>query len=537
MGGDRPRRARSRSSAAASAPSAWPATTTRWSCVDGPRAGQPARRTRCAWTASGCGRRPDRRTRRSRIRTLGRRPAGAARVRFLPLRDPDRRRRRRARSTPTRWTRYAAADGHGARGRWPDALLLLGDQVYADETSPSARRSGSGRAATSPTPPGDAGARTSRSTPGSTQESWTDPQVRWLLSTRARASMIFDDHDMRDDWNTSDAWRAGDAGAPAWWQERIIGGLSSYWVYQHLGNLSPARRSPRTSSTSGCGRTTATPSRCCASSPPPPTRRPTGTRARGGPTGATSATPAARDRLALRPDARRRATADGRPTTSSPGSRQQVERRLRPPARRHVAAVAAAPRAARPRVLERARSPTGRAGRGWPAGREDAAGRRPGALGGVPASPSTGSAELFARSAAASRGPAAGRRRRSACCPATSTTPTPPRRTSASDGDVEPVYQLTCSPLHNYVPRLMKVTFRVSLEPADRAGRCGSCSAGCPSVPPRRWSGNASAGRYYGDQIATLHLDGRSARVRFEQAGADPQEDGNLTTVSDLPLS
>jgi hypothetical protein len=25
-----------------------------------------------------------------------------------------------------------------------------------------------------------------------------------------------------------------------WWPERIIGGLSSYWVYQHLGNLSPA---------------------------------------------------------------------------------------------------------------------------------------------------------------------------------------------------------------------------------------------------------------------------------------------------------
>ena len=27
--------------------------------------------------------------------------------------------------------------------------------------------------------------------------------------------------------------------AKDWWQERIIGALSSYWVYQHLGNLSP----------------------------------------------------------------------------------------------------------------------------------------------------------------------------------------------------------------------------------------------------------------------------------------------------------
>jgi hypothetical protein len=26
----------------------------------------------------------------------------------------------------------------------------------------------------------------------------------------------------------------------SWWQERIVGALQSYWVYQHLGNLSPA---------------------------------------------------------------------------------------------------------------------------------------------------------------------------------------------------------------------------------------------------------------------------------------------------------
>ena len=26
----------------------------------------------------------------------------------------------------------------------------------------------------------------------------------------------------------------------AWWEERITGALMSYWIYQHLGNLSPA---------------------------------------------------------------------------------------------------------------------------------------------------------------------------------------------------------------------------------------------------------------------------------------------------------
>ena len=68
-------------------------------------------------------------------------------------------------------------------------------------------------------------------------ESWGDPQVRWLLST-IPSSMIFDDHEMIDDWNTSAAWREK-VTAEGWWTERISAGLVSYWVYQHLGNLSP----------------------------------------------------------------------------------------------------------------------------------------------------------------------------------------------------------------------------------------------------------------------------------------------------------
>ena len=53
--------------------------------------------------------------------------------------------------------------------------------------------------------------------------------------------MIFDDHDIRDDWNTSAQWRREIARLP-WWHDRIVGGLASYWVYQHLGNLSPEAR-------------------------------------------------------------------------------------------------------------------------------------------------------------------------------------------------------------------------------------------------------------------------------------------------------
>lgn len=50
--------------------------------------------------------------------------------------------------------------------------------------------------------------------------------------------MIFDDHDVHDDWNTSAAWVAEYRAKP-WWDRRIVGAFSSYWIYQHLGNMSP----------------------------------------------------------------------------------------------------------------------------------------------------------------------------------------------------------------------------------------------------------------------------------------------------------
>ena len=64
--------------------------------------------------------------------------------------------------------------------------------------------------------------------------------MRWLLSTVPTA-MIFDDHDVIDDWNTSRDWVAA-MRAQGWWDERIVGAFMSYWCYQHLGNLSPEDR-------------------------------------------------------------------------------------------------------------------------------------------------------------------------------------------------------------------------------------------------------------------------------------------------------
>lgn len=57
-------------------------------------------------------------------------------------------------------------------------------------------------------------------------ECWLDPEVRWLLST-VPSCMIFDDHDVSDDWNTSAGWQARMRATP-WWRERVLSGLISY---------------------------------------------------------------------------------------------------------------------------------------------------------------------------------------------------------------------------------------------------------------------------------------------------------------------
>jgi phosphodiesterase/alkaline phosphatase D-like protein len=119
---------------------------------------------------------------------------------------------------------------------WPDGLLLLGDQVYADETSPITQDEIRRRRDVSE-PPGlevanfDEYAELYR-------ESWGDPLVRWLYAT-VPSAMIFDDHDVHDDWNISRIWRQR-MQRTSWWQQRITGSLAAYWVYQHLGNMSPA---------------------------------------------------------------------------------------------------------------------------------------------------------------------------------------------------------------------------------------------------------------------------------------------------------
>ncbi len=122
--------------------------------------------------------------------------------------------------------------------RWPDLVLFLGDQVYADETSDAMQEFIASRRSLDE-PPGEE-LKDFEEYAHLYRLAWDDPANRWLLSTLPSA-MIFDDHDIRDDWNTSWTWKH-EIEQTSWWHDRIVGGLASYWVYQHLGNLGPQDR-------------------------------------------------------------------------------------------------------------------------------------------------------------------------------------------------------------------------------------------------------------------------------------------------------
>ncbi|QYJ05062.1 alkaline phosphatase family protein [Nocardioides panacisoli] len=132
----------------------------------------------------------------------------------------------------------AEADPDGGAPRWPDLLLFLGDQVYADETTAEMRSFITARRDIDE-PPWDE-LRDYEEYAELYRLAWSDPAIRWLLSTLPTA-MIFDDHDIRDDWNTSLTWRRA-MEATSWWHDRIVAGLASYWVHQHLGNLTATER-------------------------------------------------------------------------------------------------------------------------------------------------------------------------------------------------------------------------------------------------------------------------------------------------------
>ena len=195
---------------------------------------------------------------------------------------------------------------------WPDGLLLIGDQVYADEVSPETLEFIRGRRDVSQ-PPGEEVADFEEYT-RLYREAWTDPDIRWLLST-VPSVMVFDDHDVIDDWNISWEW-VEDARSQWWWDGRITGAFMSYWIYQHLGNLAPPELGEEELYRAGRGRRGHRRGAAGGSR-----GRPTATRRRRG--GRASATSAARGcwwSTRVRPACSRTAAATWSTTASGSGS-------------------------------------------------------------------------------------------------------------------------------------------------------------------------------------------------------------------------
>ena len=416
----------------------------------------------------------------------------------------------------------------GTADEAPDLLVLLGDQVYADETSPQVRRllrRRRRRPKDAPSDPGGHLRRVHQALPGVVAGPG-DP----LAALHLPSVMIFDDHEIIDDWNTSAAWRA-DMRAQPWWAERIASGLASYWVYQHLGNLAPdeieadpvyakviadqdatsvlrefgARVDTESDQAHDTERWRAVQyqwsySLDVGAHPAGDAGQPVQPGAGTGPPG-----DAAAGRVVLVPGpGPRRATTTWWSAPRCPGCCRRASTTSRPgtsgwPTPPHRVVAGLAERLRRPLDLEH-----------WAAFSRSfealaALLRRIGS--GPPGSPATGSGP----------GRRTRRPRRSACSPGTCTTRTSPAPASPTAQVRTPVHQLTCSPIHNEVPPGLRPVMRLGWAPAAERGdaRALARSAGVP----RTVGALAQAGR------AVLRQRGRHAAAHRRQRHGDHRGD------------
>ena len=227
-----------------------PATTTRWSCVEELAPGT-ARRTRSAGRRAGLAAAGlDAPAAAGSARSA---PGAAVRLAFGSCRyATPTRSATTASSTPTRWTRYAQQDGRPPEDR---VARRAGAARRPGLRRRDLRRAPGGGSAQRRDITDRAGRRRSRDFEEYTwlyDESWTRPAGALAAVHACRRSMIFDDHDVRDDWNTSDAWRQD--------MQATAGGRSgSSAACPRTGSTSTWATSsppswPRTSSTSRCAR-------------------------------------------------------------------------------------------------------------------------------------------------------------------------------------------------------------------------------------------------------------------------------------------
>jgi len=408
---------------------------------------------------------------------------------------------------------------------WPAALLLLGDQVYADETSTAVRRRISERRDIS-APPAEQ-VRDYEEYTWLYQESWSDPQVRWLLST-VPSSMIFDDHDVRDDWNTSASWRR-EMQATSWWEERIIGALSSYWVYQHLGNLSPDALAKdelyqRVRSSDGDVE---------------PLLRSFAVDADGEADGHKGARWSYRRDLGdvrlLVIDSRCGRILDGGRSMLSDPERAWIEEQVVGDYDHLLVGTSLSwlmPRALHDIEAWNERLAGGARGErmaAWAEKLRRAADLEHWAAFGV-------SFDWLVSLFGAVGGGEHGRSPATICVLSGDVHHAYAAQAHYRSPMDTKVYQLTCSPLHNYVPALMQVAFRMSWSrAAERTTRF--LLGAVAKVPSMGIGWSRLSGPYFGDQIATLTLEGRSARLVFEKASTDASGKPRLRPILERSLT
>ena len=399
--------------------------------------------------------------------------------------------------------------------QWPDLLLFVGDQIYADETSAAIQDFIRSRRDIRREPKAEVADFEEYTRLYA--ESWGEPTMRWLLSTLP-SSMIFDDHDVRDDWNTSHAWRL-DMQRTDWWEERITGALMSYWIYQHLGNLTPAGlasdemyRSVRILPDAGAAL------RAFAQAADREADGAKGTmwsyRRDFGPV-----------RLLVIDSRCGRVLAEGRRSMVSDPEFDWIERQVEDGSFEHLIVATSMPwllpralhdiesmdealcAGSRGRLLSRMGESIRRAAdlEHWAAFRKSF----------------DRLARFFER---------VGRRQDGGSTPATICVVSGDVHHSyVSEADYpEPlksrVFQITCSPIHNTIPLLMRLVFHVGWSnTVEGIVRFLARQTGVPPLPIH-W--HHPSGPHFGNTLALLILDGRSARVRLERAVRTKASDG-----------
>ncbi|HEY2225924.1 alkaline phosphatase D family protein [Actinomycetospora sp.] len=410
-----------------------------------------------------------------------------------------------------------AGSDEAAAAELPDAVCLLGDQIYADETTPRtqewirARRgveTGAGLEIADYPEYAHLYA-----------ETWSDPEVRWLLST-VPTSMIFDDHDIRDDWNTSQAWREQMA-QQDWWPARIRAGLASYWVYQHMGNLDPATLADDAlyqAVTAADGDVWPLLEQYAARADA----------AVGDPEGVSWSYrwDLGRTRLIMIDSRCGRVLNDDERLMVNDATFTWIEEQaaeapeqidhlllgtsipwLMPPAATQVQAMNERSAAAGSRLAERLRQTVDL--EHWPAFRAsfDRLARLVERVGSSSSAPET----ICVLSGDVHH-----------CYAARAGFATPTRSR---------VYQLTCSPVRNGVPWFMEYVFAVGwMRPVVGVVRRLGRWWGVPEEPVT-W--DPIGGPWFGNAVATLEITGRTARVRWERSGRD----GRLEPIAELPLT